>query len=160
MTKQIEIGKPVPNFKLYDDQENLIQLSDFKGKNIVLYFYPKDLTPGCTMEAINFNQKKSEFDAENTVILGISRDKPSLHQKFKGTCNLSFSLLSDEEEHVCQLFKVLKPKSLFGKKLTGIERSTFLIDKEGILRHEWRKVKVLGHVEDVIKTVKTLNATN
>jgi len=122
----------------------------------VLYFYPKDNTSGCTLEARSFNANRGKFKRLNTIILGISRDSIKSHENFRRKFNLKFDLLSDEKEKVCRLFGVIKLKSMYGRKYRGIERSTFLVDANGVLRHEWRKVSVSGHVNEVLKVVKTL----
>ncbi len=134
-----------------------IQSSDaLTGKNIVLYFYPKDHTPGCTQESQDFRDLYAKFNQANTVILGISRDSLTSHEKFKTKHSLPFELISDKDENLCQLFDVIKQKSLFGKKYMGIERSTFVFDANGILLHEWRKVKVSGHAKEVLEKVQAL----
>jgi len=151
------IGKKVKNFKLPASGDKTVSLGDFKGKNVVLYFYPKDSTPGCTTEAQDFRDAKGRFTRANTVILGVSRDSIRSHDNFKAKQKLNFELLSDENEELCNYFDVIKMKNMYGKQVRGIERSTFLIDSNGILRQEWRKVKVKGHVEDVLQAVKALN---
>ena len=153
----VAIGKKVKNFKLPATGDKTISLSDFKGKNVVLYFYPKDNTPGCTTEAQDFRDAKGRFTRANAVILGVSRDSIRSHENFKAKQKLNFDLLSDENEELCTYFDVIKMKNMYGKKVRGIERSTFLIDGNGILRQEWRKVKVKGHVEEVLQAVKALN---
>jgi peroxiredoxin Q/BCP len=149
-------GKPVPDFTLPATGGKDISLSDFRGKNVVIYFYPKDNTPGCTTEGQDFRDRISTFRRRNTVILGISRDSIKSHENFKAKQAFPFELLSDAEEHACQLFDVIKEKNMYGRKVLGIERSTFLIDTEGVLRKEWRKVTVSGHVEEVLEAVKAL----
>lgn len=151
------INKPAPDFSLSATGAKIINLSDFKGKNVVLYFYPKDCTSGCTQEGKDFSENYKKFASLNTVILGVSRDSLKLHEKFKSEQQFPFELLSDANETLCQLYGVLKEKMMYGKKTRGIERSTFLIDKKGILRGEWRKVKVPGHAEAVLQAVGTLN---
>jgi peroxiredoxin Q/BCP len=153
---KIAVGKKVPNFKIAATSGHTVNLSDLKGKVIVLYFYPKDSTPGCTIESQNFRDAIRKFRARNTTILGISRDTLKSHEKFKATECLPFELLSDEDEKLCTLFDVIKEKNMYGKKVMGIERSMFLIDAEGILRKEWRKVSVQGHVDEVLEAVKEL----
>ncbi len=153
----VAIGKKVKNFKLPATGDKTISLSDFKGKNVVLYFYPKDSTPGCTTEAQDFRDAKGRFTRANAVILGVSRDSIRSHENFKAKQKLNFDLLSDENEELCTYFDVIKMKNMYGKKVRGIERSTFLIDGSGVLRQEWRKVKVKGHVEEVLQAVKALN---
>jgi peroxiredoxin Q/BCP len=153
----VEIGKPVPDFELPATGDKHIRLSDYRGeKNVVIYFYPKDGTPGCTTEGQDFRDNHRKFTSRNTVILGVSRDGLKSHENFKAKQDFPFDLLSDTDETVCRLFDVIKMKNMYGKQVRGIERSTFLIDKEGVLRAEWRKVKVKGHVEDVLNAVKGL----
>ena len=152
-----KLNKPAPKFTLPSTDGGKVTLSKLKGKNVVLYFYPKDCTSGCTLEGQDFRDQHRKFKSRNTVILGLSRDKMSLHEKFKGQHKFPFELLSDEEEEVCKLYDVIKLKNMYGKKVRGIERSTFLIDKAGVLRQEWRKVKVKGHVDNVLEAVKSLD---
>jgi len=135
-----------------------IQLSDYQGKYLILYFYPRDNTPGCTTEGQNFRDKIAEFEALNTAILGVSRDSLRVHEGFKAKQCFPFDLLSDQEESLCNLFDVIKMKNMYGKQVRGIERSTFLIDPNGILIHEWRKVKVKVHIDEVLQIVKELGA--
>ncbi|MEN9470977.1 MAG: peroxiredoxin [Candidatus Aquirickettsiella gammari] len=151
------LNKPAPDFSLPATSGKVINLSDFKGKNVVLYFYPKDCTSGCTQEGKDFSENYKKFASLNTVILGVSRDSLKLHEKFKSEQQFPFELLSDTDEKLCQLYHVLKEKMMYGKKTRAIERSTFLIDKKGILCHEWRKVQVPGHVEAVLQTVAKLS---
>lgn len=153
---EVSVGKPVPNFQLPATGGKTIKLSDFKGKNVVLYFYPKDHTPGCTLEGQQFRDFQAEFAALNTVILGVSRDSVKSHESFKSAQGYNFDLLSDQDEALCTLFGVIKPKNMYGKEVMGVERSTFLIDKKGVLQQEWRKVKVDGHVNEVLQAAKTL----
>ena len=152
-----EPGKKVPNFKLPATGEQSLSLSDFKGQNLVLYFYPKDSTPGCTTEGQDFRDNHSKFKRQNTAILGVSRDSIKSHEHFNAKQNFPFQLLSDKDEELCKLFDVIKMKNMYGKQVRGIERSTFLIDSNGKLRQGWRKVKVSGHVEEVLQAVKNLN---
>ena len=156
----IEVGKKVPAFKLPATGEQTISLSSLKGKNIVLYFYPKDNTPGCTTEGQNFRDSIAKFKRQNCIILGVSRDTIRTHENFKTKQKFPFDLLSDTEEVLCNLFDVIKLKNMYGKKHLGIERSTFLINDKGVLKQEWRKVKVKGHVEEVLTAVKALNKGN
>lgn len=149
-----KIGNKVTDIKLASTGDQIIQLSDFRGKNIVLYFYPKDNTPGCTLEGQDFRDNKRKFSARNTVILGVSRDSIKSHENFKSKQSFSFDLLSDPDEKLCKQFDVIKEKNMYGKKVIGIERSTFLIDENGVLVKEWRKVKVKGHVEEVLDELK------
>ena len=150
------LGKKAPAFSLPATGERTLALKDLKGKNLVLYFYPKDSTPGCTTEGQNFRDLYAEFQQLNTEILGVSRDSIKRHENFKAKQAFPFDLLSDEEELLCDLFDVIKEKKLYGKTYMGIERSTFLIDAKGVLRQEWRKVKVKGHVDEVLEAVKQL----
>jgi len=153
----VEVGKKVPAFKLPATGEQTISLAGLKGQNIVLYFYPKDNTPGCTTEGQDFRDSIAKFKRQNCIILGVSRDTVRTHENFKTKQKFPFDLLSDTEEELCGLFDVIKLKNMYGKKLLGIERSTFLINDKGVLKQEWRKVKVNGHVDEVLDAVKTLN---
>jgi len=153
---KLTINSPAPDFELPATNDKKIKLSDLKGQNVVLYFYPKDNTPGCTLEGQSFRDHYQKFTELNTVILGISRDDLKLHCKFKKEQNFPFELLADCNETVCELYDVLKDKNMFGKKVRGIERSTFLIDDKGLLRTEWRKVKVEDHTEAVLQAIKAL----
>lgn len=151
----LTLGQAVANFTATATSDQKISLAALQGKKLVLYFYPKDSTPGCTTQGGNFRDLYSEFQAANTEIFGISRDSLKSHEKFKAKQSYPFELISDEDETLCKLFDVLKLKKLFGKEYMGIERSTFLIDEEGKLLQEWRKVKVAGHVEAVLAAVKS-----
>lgn len=153
----VEIGKKVPNFRLPATGDKEIALQDLQGKNVVLYFYPKDSTPGCTREGLDFQARLDEFKRLNAVVLGVSRDSLKSHENFRAKQGFEFDLLSDQDEELCQLFDVIKLKNMYGKKVRGIERSTFLIDADGKLRREWRKVKVDGHVDEVLEAVRELN---
>jgi len=152
----VQLGQAVPNFQLPSTGDTIFNLSDFKGKNVVVYFYPKDSTPGCTLEGQNFRDNIAEFDQHDTVIVGISRDSIRKHENFKAKQSFPFELLSDEEESACGLFDVLHLKKNYGREYMGIVRSTFLIDKEGVLLQEWRKVKVKEHLAEVLEAVKAL----
>ena len=152
----IQIGRVVPRFKLPATGDKTVDLKTLRGKNVVLYFYPKDNTPGCTTEGCDFKSHHLKFKRRNTVILGISRDSIASHEKFKEKFNFPFDLLSDADEKACQLFAVIKEKNMYGRKVIGIERSTFLIDGSGKLQNEWRRVKVKGHVEVVLDAVQAL----
>ena len=152
-----KIGKKVTDTKVPATGEQELKFSDFNDKNIVLYFYPKDSTPGCTREGQDFRDDIAKFRRAKTVILGVSRDSVKSHENFKAKQEFPFDLLSDKEEKLCQQFDVIKEKNMYGKKVMGIERSTFLIDKKGVLRQEWRKVKVDGHAAEVLAAVKELN---
>ncbi|GGB68787.1 thioredoxin-dependent thiol peroxidase [Fictibacillus barbaricus] len=150
----IETGKKAPDFILPASNGNDVQLSDFIGKNVVLYFYPKDMTPGCTTQACDFRDKHADFDKQNTVILGISPDPLARHDKFIEKHGLPFLLLADEEHKVAELYEVWKLKKNFGKEYMGIERSTFIIDKDGIIAKEYRKVKVKDHVDEALQFIE------
>lgn len=151
---QVQVGQAVPDFTLPASSGKDVSLSDFRGKKVVLYFYPKDMTPGCTTESCDFRDYNGQFEQLNTVVIGISPDDLKSHAKFIEKHGLPFLLLSDTEHKVCELFGVWKEKNLYGKKHMGVERSTFLIDEEGKLLREWRKVKVNGHVEEVLEAVR------
>jgi len=151
-----EVGQKAPDFNIANQNGEMVALRDFKGKNLVLYFYPKDSTPGCTVEAKGFTALKSEFDAANTVILGASKDSMKRHQNFIEKQGLGLNLLSDEAGVLCESYHVWILKKLYGREYMGIERATFLIDAQGILRKIWRKVKVKGHVEQVLEAAKDL----
>jgi len=153
---RIEVGKAVPQFKLSATNEQEITLDSLRGKPVVLYFYPKDDTPGCTTEGCGFRDHHSAFKKLGAVVLGVSRDSLASHEKFKAKYQFPFHLLSNGDEKLCKLFDVIKEKNMYGKKVLGVVRSTFLIDQHGILRREWRKVKVDGHVEEVLEAVKAL----
>ena len=152
----VEIGKKVPNFELPATGDKTIKLSDLKGKNVVLYFYPKDSTPGCTREGQDFRDNMQKFTRRNTVVLGVSRDSVKSHEKFKEKQGFNFDLLADPDEELCALFDVIKMKNMYGRQVRGIERSTFLIDADAKLRREWRKVKVDGPVDQVLDALKEL----
>lgn len=149
-----DTGAKAPDFTVPNDEGKNISLSSLKGKNIVLYFYPKDDTPGCTMESKDFRDHMDAFTAANTVIFGISKDSVQSHVKFREKYCLPFALLSDEEGKVCEAYGVWVEKSMYGKKYMGIERSTFLIDASGNIARAWRKVKVEGHVSEVLEAAK------
>jgi peroxiredoxin Q/BCP len=148
-----EVGKKAPDFTLNDQDGNPVSLKKLKGKKVILYFYPKDDTPGCTKEACGFRDQKADFDKANTVILGVSPDDEKSHQKFIGKYELPFQLLADPEHEACEAYGVWKEKNMYGKKYMGVERSTFVIDEKGILVREERKVKVDGHVEAMLEEV-------
>lgn len=152
----VKVGEKVDNFELPATGDKTISLAGLKGKNLVLYFYPKDSTPGCTQEGQDFRDQHGVFESLDTVILGVSRDGIKSHENFKAKQAFNFDLLSDKEETLCNQFDVIKPKKMYGKDVIGVERSTFLIDKEGVLRREWRGVKVKGHVDEVLEAVKDL----
>ena len=152
----VSIGKKVANFTLPATGDKNLSLADFKGKNLVIYFYPKDSTPGCTLEGQNFRDQYEEFKQAETEILGVSRDSLRAHENFKAKQGFPFDLLSDAEEALCKQFDVIHEKNMYGRKVMGIVRSTFLIDGKGVLRHEWRKVRVKGHVEEVLEAARSL----
>ena len=151
-----KLNRVVPKLKLPATDNSSIDLKDLRGKTIVLYFYPKDSTPGCTTEGQDFAANHTKFKRQNTVILGISRDSVASHEKFKARQSFPFELLSDPDEKLCRKFDVIHEKTLYGRKFMGVVRSTFLIDTDGKLRQEWRKVKVKGHVDEVLQAVKDL----
>ena len=153
---KVHVGKKVPDFKALLDNEETFKLSENKGKNLVFYFYPKDSTPGCTKEGEDFRDNYSVIKKLNTEVIGVSKDSVTSHQKFVQKFNFPFNLISDENEKVCNLFNVIKEKNMYGRKYMGIERSTFLIDTNGKLVKEWRKVRVKGHVDDVIESIKEI----
>ena len=148
---KIEINSPVPELTLEGTNNTTFSINNYVGKNLVIYFYPKDSTPGCTNESIDFKDNYDIFQKLNTEIFGISRDSLKSHEKFKAKYSFPFELLSDAEEIACNLFDVIKMKNMYGKKVRGIERSTFLINTEGKLINEWRGVKVNGHVQELIE---------
>lgn len=150
------LGKPVPAFKLEATSGKTITEQDLKGKNTVLYFYPKDDTPGCTQEGQDFRDEIKQFVKLNTQVIGVSRDTVKSHEKFKAKYDFPFELLSDPDETLCSAFDVMQLKNMYGKQVRGVERSTFLIDGKGVLRREWRKVKVQDHVNEVLAAIKEL----
>lgn len=152
----IEINCAVPDFTLMGSDNQEHKLSQYRGKKVILYFYPRDNTPSCSTEACNFRDSNNVFINKNAIIIGISRDSLKSHTKFIEKFNLPFILLSDEKEEVCNLFNVIKEKNMYGKKVFGIERSTFIINEEGILVKEYRKVKVKDHVSTVLKDLELL----
>ena len=153
----LEIGQVVPDFTAPATSETTFTLSDYRGvSNVIIYFYPKDSTPGCTTEGQNFTDMKDELAASDTIVFGVSKDTMRRHENFKAKQEFNFELISDESEEVCNLFNVIQLKKLYGKEYMGIVRSTFLIDKEGILREHWDKVRVKGHADKVLESVKAL----
>ena len=152
----VNIGEKVADFSVPATGDKSLSLSDFKDKNLVVYFYPKDNTPGCTLEGQDFRDHYPEFQAANTEILGVSRDSVNSHQRFREKQNFPFDLLADEDEALCRLFDVIHEKNMYGRKVMGVVRSTFLIDGDGVLRAEWRKVRVKGHVEAVLEAAQAL----
>ena len=153
----LEIGQVVPDFTAPATSETTFTLSDYRGvSNVIIYFYPKDSTPGCTTEGQNFRDMKDELAASDTIVVGVSKDSMRRHENFKAKQEFNFELISDESEEVCNLFNVIQLKKLYGKEYMGIVRSTFLIDKEGVLREHWDKVRVKGHADKVLESVKAL----
>ena len=152
------MNRVVADFTADATGDKKIRLKDLRGKQVVIYFYPKDSTPGCTTEGRDFSALHARFKRQNTVILGVSRDSIASHEKFKAKQGFPFDLLSDPDEKLCKKFDVIHEKSLYGRKFMGVVRSTFLIDKDGKLREEWRKVKVKGHAAEVLESARMLNA--
>jgi peroxiredoxin Q/BCP len=152
----LEVGDKAPDFSLPADGGGKVALKDFKGKAVVLYFYPKDDTSGCTAEACAFRDQLPEFGKATAAVIGVSRDSVASHDKFKAKFKLPFPLASDEDGKVCQAYSVWAEKSMYGRKYMGIERSTFLIDGKGVIRNIWRKVKVPGHAEEVLEAAEAL----
>jgi peroxiredoxin Q/BCP len=150
----MNVGESVPDFAFSATSDLNAHLHDYQGQYVILYFYPKDATPGCTTEGQDFRDAYPQFQALNAQIFGISRDTLKSHAKFKANQNFPFELISDPEEQLCQLFDVIKMKSMYGKQVRGIERSTFIIDPQGKLAHAWRKVSVKGHVDEVLNNIK------
>ncbi|VAW58024.1 Thiol peroxidase, Bcp-type [hydrothermal vent metagenome] len=150
----VTINKKVPAFSAAASGDQTLSLKDFRGRNLILYFYPKDNTPGCTQEGQDFRDNYSKFKRAKTVVLGVSRDSVKVHDGFRAKHAFPFDLLSDPEETLCKLFDVIKLKKNYGKEYMGIERSTFLIDSMGILREQWRGVKVKGHIDEVLNAAK------
>ena len=156
MTSTVTLGKKVPDFSATATGEKQVRLKDLKGSNVVLYFYPRDNTPGCTTEGQDFRDNYKAFQKANTEVFGVSQDSLKSHENFRSKQNFPFDLISDEDGTLCRLFDVLKMKSMYGKQFEGIERSTFLIDANGKLQAEWRKVKVPGHVDEVLEAATKL----
>lgn len=153
----VSLDQPVADFSAAATSGQQVSLSALKGQQVVIYFYPKDSTPGCTTEGQGFRDHYPAFQAANTLIFGVSRDGMKSHENFKCKQAFPFELISDKDETLCQLFDVIKLKKLYGKEYLGVDRSTFLIDAQGVLRHEWRGVKVPGHVEEVLAAAQALN---
>lgn len=153
---ELSLGKTVPDFSVQSTGNKTISLSDYRGKYVVLYFYPKDSTPGCTQEGQDFRDNIHKFDALDAIVLGVSRDSLKSHENFKCKQEFPFDLLSDSDETLCKLFDVIKMKNMYGKQVQGIERSTFLIDPQGVLIKEWRKVSVKGHCVQVLLTLEEI----
>jgi peroxiredoxin Q/BCP len=156
IAKELSVGDKAPEFSLPTDGGKTVSLKELGGKNVVLYFYPKDDTPGCTIEAKDFRDHLKDFQKSDTVILGASKDSVKSHEKFKEKFCLPFPLLSDEEGTLCADYGVWVEKSMYGKKYMGIERATFLIDKTGVIKNIWRKVKVDGHVKEVLDAAEKI----
>jgi len=154
----LAIGDTLPELELTTTGEKRLKLSDFRGSNLVIFFYPKASTPGCTIEGQGFRDAAVAFEAASTIILGASRDGLKAQENFKAKHAFPFDLVSDKDEVLCKLFDVLKLKKMYGREFLGIERSTFLIDKEGVLRRQWRKVKVKGHVAEVLAAAQELDS--
>lgn len=152
----VTIGKKVPEFTALATSEQTFRLKDMKGRKVVLYFYPRDSTPGCTTEGQDFRDHYAQFQEAETEIFGVSQDSLKSHENFRNKQSFPFQLISDEDGSLCKLFDVIKMKSMYGKQFEGIERSTFLIDASGKLQQEWRKVKVPGHVEEVLRAAQSL----
>jgi len=146
-------GLAVPDFSAPMTSGKTFKLSENRGNHVVLYFYPKDSTPGCTNESIQFNELLTSFTKKNCMVFGISRDSLKSHENFRSKYGFKFDLISDSDEAVCQMFDVIKMKNMYGKRVRGIERSTFLIDSAGILKKEWRKVSVSGHAQEVLESI-------
>lgn len=153
----VSLDQPVADFNAAATSGQQVSLSALKGQQVVIYFYPKDSTPGCTTEGQDFRNQHAAFQAANTVVFGVSRDGMKSHENFKCKQAFPFELISDKDEALCQLFDVIKLKKLYGKEYLGIDRSTFLIDAQGVLRREWRGAKVPGHVDEVLAAAQALN---
>ncbi len=156
--KKAVVGKSVPDLELQTTGGKILRLHDLKGRFAVLYFYPKDNTPGCTLEGQDFRDQHDRIKKLKAVVYGISRDSLASHEKFKTKLKFPFDLIADEDEKLCRLFDVIREKSLYGKKYMGVDRSTFILDKDGVLRKELRGVKVKGHVDEVIEEIKKLQS--
>jgi len=152
----VALDKPVAAFQVQATSGQRIELAALKGRQVVIYFYPKDSTPGCTTEGQGFRDRYPEFQAANTLVFGVSRDSLKSHENFKCKQEFPFELISDADETLCQLFDVIKLKKLYGKEYLGVDRSTFLLDQDGVLRQEWRGVKVPGHVDAVLAAAQAL----
>ena len=157
MSDVLKVGEPAPEVSLQSDKGETVSLADFRDKQaVVLYFYPKDDTPGCTTEACGFRDNLAKFNTADAVVIGVSKDSPKSHDKFKQKHGLTFTLASDEDGSVCEAYGTWVEKSMYGRKYMGIDRATFLIDGTGTLRQEWRKVKVPGHVDEVLAAAQAL----
>ena len=153
---KVDVGKKIKDCKIECTDTKKTKLSDFLKKNLLLYFYPRDMTPGCTTESIEFNANLSRIKKLNYELVGVSRDSIKSHDKFIEKYKFKFPLISDEAEKICKLFDVIKEKSLYGRKYMGVDRSTFLLNKKGIVLFQWRNVKVKGHVPEVVEKIKEL----
>lgn len=151
-----KINRVVPDFKAAATRDKTVHLKALRGENVVLYFYPKDSTPGCTTEGQDFRDLHAKFRRNKTRVFGVSRDSIASHEKFRDKQSFPFDLISDPDEELCKKFDVIQEKTLYGRKFMGVERSTFLIDSNGKLRQEWRKIKVKGHAAEVLAAVKAL----
>ncbi len=151
------LGQAVPDFTAEATSNTTVKLSELKGQKVVLFFYPKDNTPGCTSEGQAFRDLYEQFQAADTLVFGVSKDTMKAHDNFRAKHEFPFELISDPDETLCKLFDVIKLKQMYGKEYMGIERSTFLIDSNGILQHEWRKVRIKGHVEDVLQAAQMVD---
>lgn len=154
--EQVQLGRPVPDFKLPDADGRGVALSDYRGRKVIVYFYPKDATPACTQEACDFRDSYEALAASGAAVIGISMDNAKSHKRFADKQRLPFVLLTDEEHKVCELFGVWQLKKLYGREYMGIVRSTFLIDENGVLVKEWRGVRVKGHVQTVLEAVRAM----
>ena len=157
MTDRLSAGDKAPTFSMPTNEGETVSLKDFKGKTLVLYFYPRDMTPGCTTESIEFSEKRTAFKRAGAEILGVSKDSVSRHEKFVDKHDLKIALASDEESDVIERYGSWVEKNMYGNKKMGIERSTFLIDGKGVVQQIWRKVRVKDHVDEVLAAVKSLN---
>ncbi len=153
----VALNEPVADFQAQATSGQTVRLSELKGRQVVVYFYPKDSTPGCTTQGQDFRDLLEQFKAADTEVFGVSRDGLKSHENFKAKQGFTFELISDQDEALCQLFDVIKLKKLYGKEYLGVDRSTFLIDRDGVLRQEWRGVKVPGHVQSVLEAAQALS---
>lgn len=153
----VTLGQPVPDFTAQATSNTTVKLSELKGRKVVLFFYPKDNTPGCTSEGQIFKDLYEQFQESDTLVFGVSKDGMKAHENFRTKHEFPFELISDADETLCKLFDVIKLKQMYGKEYMGIERSTFLIDRNGILQHEWRKVRIKGHVDDVLQAAQMVD---
>lgn len=151
---QVNINQPIPDFEARATGDKTVKLSDYSGQFVLIYFYPRDNTTGCTQQAQNFRDAHAQFSELNTVILGVSRDSVRSHDRFKANQSLPFDLLADQDEQLCQLFNVIKIKPMYGKEVRGIDRSSFLINPQGVLIKQWRKVKVANHCDELLQAIK------